>query len=67
MTDLNLDYCTSCGGRLTLVDGTDPDVADKTGQWSESYRCTLCGGTGTYTVDERNAEITERGTGVVAV
>lgn len=59
----NLDRCTICGGRLDLVDGTDPEIAERKQRWSETYRCTRCGGTGTYHVDERNG-ISERFGGV---
>ena len=60
---MNLDWCSDCGGRLELVDGTDPDVAQELGGFEESYRCTLCGGTGVYAYTYETMQ--ESGTGVV--
>lgn len=65
-TTPNLNACSTCGGPLRLVDGTDPDEAADTGVWEETYECDVCGGTGTYHVDRSGPDMRTRGTGVVA-
>jgi hypothetical protein len=59
----SLDYCQRCGGVLSLVDGTDPEVAKQDQKWSETYECVSCGAKGTYKVDETNNRISETFTG----
>lgn len=60
----SLDWCQRCGARLELVDGTDPEIAQETQRWSESYRCAECGRAGTYNVDETGGVISQSFSGV---
>lgn len=60
---IDTNWCSTCGGALRVIDGTDYEEAGRTGQWHETYRCSLCDGTGTLTVDTRAGR--ERATGVV--
>lgn len=63
-TTPDTNYCSTCGGALRVVDGTDPNAAQDMGYFEETYQCEFCGGTGTYKVNMDGTA--PSGTGVVA-
>jgi len=44
----NQKRCTYCGGRLEMIDGTDPDRCEELGGFTETFECQNCTMTGTY-------------------
>jgi len=57
----NLNYCTHCGGNLSLEEGTDPEQTESLGGFQETYVCDSCNRTGTYRFRNKDAKETFQG------
>jgi len=57
----NVEFCTSCGGHVERIDGTDPERTDALGGFTETFECESCGLTGTYRYRYRDAKETFTG------